>query len=135
MATVMMKTFLLPLWPRQKTPTCGAQIRTAAGEEQINTVIGIESGTICLPVWQSSGNGGWAVPQQRGGGRWQLPARWSLSFRHGNECHVARIVVLCNNKHKRNEVKWQRGSSHGGISFSMVRVAVTMQQSTQKRGG
>jgi hypothetical protein len=76
-----------------------------------------------LPVRRSSGGGGRAVPRQRGW--WQPPARWSSNVSHSNQCHIARIVVLRNNQHKRKEVKWQHDSSPGGVSSTMVGVAAT----------
>jgi hypothetical protein len=42
--------------------------------------------------------------------------------------------VLCNNQHKRKEVKWWHDSLPGGVSSAMVRMEVTLQHSTQKRG-
>jgi hypothetical protein len=68
------------------------------------------------------------VPRQWG--QWRQPARWLSSVCRGNEHHIARIVMLCNNQHKRQEVKWHCNSSPGGISSAMVVVAATMQQST-----
>jgi hypothetical protein len=64
------------------------------------------------------------------GGQWQPPARWSSSICCSNERHVARVVVLHNNKHKRKEMKWRRNSSPSGVSSTMVGVAATLQQST-----
>ncbi len=95
---------------------------------RIGTVVGIKSRTVRLPVRRSSGGRGRAIPQWRGW--WQLPARWSSSICHSNEHYFARIIVLCNNQRKRKEVKWQRDSSLGGVSSTMVGVAATMQQST-----
>ncbi len=50
-----------------------------SGGGWISAIVGIESRTVCLPVWQSSGGGRRAVPRQRG------------------QHHVAKIVMLCNN--------------------------------------
>ncbi len=118
--------------PWRNTPTCGMQISMAGGG-RIGAIVGIESRTVHLPVWRSSGGRGWAVPWQQG--LWQPPARWSSRVHRGNEPHIARTVVLHNNQHKSKEVKWWRNSSPGGISSAMARVAATMQQSTYKRGG
>jgi hypothetical protein len=72
MTTATMTTIPLLRRPWRNTPICGMQIRMAAGG-QIGTIIGIKSGTVHLPVLQSTGGRGQAVPRQRG--QWQLPAR------------------------------------------------------------
>jgi hypothetical protein len=96
---------------------------SGGGEGQIGAIVEIKSGTIRLPVPQSTGGGGKAVPRWRG--QWQLPARWLSSICPGDERHVARIIVLRNNQHKRKEVKWQCNGSPGGDSSAIVGMAAT----------
>jgi hypothetical protein len=73
------------------------------------------------PCSAITGGGGQAVPRRQG--QWQLPVRWSLSVCRGNECHVARIVMLCNNQHKQRLTWWcQLHNCWGGSDYATINI-------------